>query len=124
MITWILTAVLVIILSIVPLYGPIRRFIQQKRTYSQTLKTPSTGRVPVLGHFLVLNGRISKRGKSNVLLLRLKYFLFHCLIVVEHYRRLLDFYREFPDEPVISMWFLIWPFLMFNRADYLEVCYS
>ena len=44
-------------------------------------------------------------------------------IILEQFRRLLSYWYEHPNEPVICLWFFIWPFLLINRSDYLEVGY-
>ncbi|CAF3830209.1 unnamed protein product [Rotaria sp. Silwood1] len=100
MITICLITILIIISSILYLYKPIRKFIQQKTIYSKCFKTPKSNCIPLFGHFFLLAGQVSKR---------------------EHYQHLLKLCREYPQEPVICVWFFLWPFLAFTRVDYLEI---
>ncbi|CAF0886524.1 unnamed protein product [Adineta ricciae] len=96
MISLVLLAV-VLGLFIYLLYQPICRVIYQKSVYSSTILCPRSH--PIFGVFFHLNGRISK---------------------AEQFRRLLSYWYEHPNEPVICLWFFIWPFLLINRSDYLE----
>ncbi|CAF1200926.1 unnamed protein product [Rotaria sordida] len=95
-----LIIILIIISSIVYLYKPIRKLIQQKTIYSSCFKTPKSDYIPIFGHLFSLAGQISKR---------------------EHYQYFLKYCREYSNEPIICIWFFLWPFLVFRRVDYLEI---
>ncbi|CAF1472592.1 unnamed protein product [Rotaria sordida] len=60
-----LIIILIIISSIVYLYKPIRKLIQQKTIYSSCFKTPKSDYIPIFGHLFSLAGQISKRDNSQ-----------------------------------------------------------
>jgi hypothetical protein len=45
-------------------------------------------------------------------------FLF---LIIDHYQNLLKLAREYPDEPIVCIWFYIYPALIITKVDYLEV---
>ena len=118
MITVYLITFLFIVCSILCLCKPLRTLIEQKSIYPKCFKVPRTGFTPFFGHLLALNGRISKRGTPHVARCSC---LFRIDLCSEHFQALLSFCREYPEEPVICIWFFLWPALVFHRVKYLEV---
>ncbi|CAF2948488.1 unnamed protein product, partial [Rotaria sp. Silwood2] len=60
-----LITILIIISSILYLYKPIRKLIQQKTIYSSCFKIPKSDYVPLFGHLFSLAGQVSKRAASS-----------------------------------------------------------
>ncbi|CAF3826441.1 unnamed protein product [Rotaria sp. Silwood1] len=60
-----LIMILIIISSILYLYKPICKLIEQKTIYSSCFKIPKCDYIPVFGHMFTLAGQVSKRGTSG-----------------------------------------------------------
>ena len=120
MITVYLLTFLFIVSAILCLCKPLRLLIEQKSIYPLCFKVPKIGFTPFFGHLFALNGRISKRGTTR----HFSAILYRIDVCLEHFQALLSFCREYPDEPVICIWFFLWPALIFHRAEYLEVITS
>ena len=66
---WIIIIIVAISSLLGSLYMYMRRFIEQKRVYLSCLKVPSTGRLPIIDHFLILSGRTPNQGKTIIFIL-------------------------------------------------------